>query len=329
MKKHNSKASIQTILYFLILALLVLLLLVSIYSGYILYNDFYGKPQNLSVILPPDSNDSNQHYGDVKQFNKNMKFNHNLISVKFFDCTLDEESRMSKAFEIITNETGIIPFKKTNENPDIEILCSEANKQTDNQDSDYFIAGEGGAKEIIQTNKYNVIVQGSVLLYDSQNKGLKCSNPTVELHELIHVFGFDHSPNPKSLMYPYLSSCDQKLDSSIVNELKKLYSESNLPDLYFDSFSQPVKKGRYINLNFTIKNSGTVDAENATFSILEDNQVVETHLLGTMRFGAGVSMKMENIKLKSSNPEKISIIIDNDNNLKELDRVNNIAEISF
>ena len=82
-------------------------------------------------------------------------------------------------------------------------------------------------------------------------------------------------------------------------------------------------------MNFTIKNSGTVDAENATFSILEDNQVVETHLLGTMRFGAGVSMKMENIKLKSSNPEKISIIIDNDNNLKELDRVNNIAEISF
>ncbi len=329
MKKHNSKASIQAVLYFLILLLLISLLGISAYAGYIVYNDIYGKPQNLSVILPPDSNDSNEYYGDVKQFNKNMKFNHNLILVKFFDCTLDEEARMGKAFEIITNETGIITFKKTNENPDIEILCSEASKQTDNQDSEYFIAGEGGAKEIIQTYKYNVIVLGSVLLYNSQDKGLKCTNPTIELHELIHVFGFDHSPNPKSLMYPYLSSCDQKLDSSIVSELKRLYSQPNLPDLYFDSFSQPIKKGRYIDLNFSIKNLGTIDAENATFSILENNQVIETHTLGTIRFGAGILMNMENIRLKSSNPEKISIIIDYENKLKELDKNNNIAEITF
>jgi hypothetical protein len=329
MKKNNSKGSIQEILYFLILLLLVLLLIVSAYAGYILYNDLYGKPQNLSVILTLDLNDSYQYSGEVKQFNKNMKFNHNLILVRFFDCTSDEESKMEKAFEIITNETGIITFKKTIGEADIDILCSEASKQTDNQDSDYFIAGEGGAKEIIQTNKYNVIVSGSVLLYTSQDKGLKCSTPTIELHELIHVFGFDHSTNPKSLMYPYLSSCNQKLDSSIVSELKRLYSEPNFPDLYFDSFSQPIKKGRYISLNFTIKNSGTIDAENATFSILEDNEVLETHMLGTIRFGAGILMKMENIRLKSSSPERISIIVDNENKLKELDKNNNIAEISF
>lgn len=331
MEENNTKEnrSLQGVLYFFILLLLFVLLAISAYAGFILYEKLYGEPENLSVVIPPNLNNSYQYSGEVRQFNKNMKFNHNTITVRFFDCSYEEESRMEKAFEIIKNETKVIDFQKTKEIPDIEILCSEASKQTDVQDSDYFIAGEGGAKEIIQTEKYNVILSGSVLLYNSPQGGLKCANPNIELHELIHVFGFDHSSNEKSLMYPYLTSCNQGLDLSIIDELKRLYSQENLPDLYFEEFSQPMKKSRYLNLNFTIKNSGTIDAKNATFSIIENNQLLETHTLGDIKFGAGILMKMENIRLKSSDPKTISIVIDYNNKIKELDKSNNIAEISI
>ncbi|MBS3079048.1 matrixin family metalloprotease [Candidatus Pacearchaeota archaeon] len=320
---------LQSILYFFILILLLVLLSVSIYAGYIIYRDLPREPENLNVVLNPEANDSTNYDSDVNQFNKNMKFNHNNISYRFFDCNYEQEIRVLNAFEILSNETGLITFVKSLGFPDIEILCSETSKQTQELGSEYFIAGEGGAKEIIQTIKYNIITSGSILLYDSPTGSLKCNSPEIELHELLHVFGFDHSSNKNSLMNPYLSSCKQKIDVSIINELKRLYAETNLPDLYFETFSQPIKKGRYLDLNFTIKNSGTVDAENASFSIIEEGKILETHSLADINFGAGVLMKMENIKLRSSDPKQISIIIDYNQNIPELDKENNIAEITF
>jgi hypothetical protein len=296
---------------------------------YTIYQDFSSNPENLNVILNSEANRTFVSSSPVKQFNRNMKFNHNNISYSFLDCTYDKQSRTKNAFDIISNETGIIYFTEVEKSADIKILCSQTKKPSENLDSEYFIAGEGGPGEIIQTKNFNVILNGSVLLYSSNEKTIKCSLPSIELHELLHVFGFDHSSNESSLMYPYLTSCKQVLDSSIIRDLKKLYSEQNLPDLYFDLFSSPVKKGRYLNINFTIKNSGTTDGKNVNFSIIEDGKKIETHELGDIRFGAGVIMKMENIKLKSSSPEKILIVIDYDNKIMELDKNNNIAEINF
>ena len=76
-------------------------------------------------------------------------------------------------------------------------------------------------------------------------KSKDCSYPNVELHELLHVLGFDHSENKKSIMYQLIESCDQILDQSIINQLKLLYAEENLPDLYFDKINV-IKKGRYL-----------------------------------------------------------------------------------
>ena len=89
-------------------------------------------------------------------------------------------------------------------------------------------------REIVQTGRYNVITNGTVLLYKETN-AQNCDWANVELHELIHVFGFGHSNNSNSLMYPYLENCNQKLDDSIIKELTRLYSEENLADLYFDN----------------------------------------------------------------------------------------------
>ena len=78
------------------------------------------------------------------------------------------------------------------------------------QDDDLFIAGEGGPTSITNTSLYNVILKGKILLY----KKSECEEPIVELHELLHVFGFDHSQDPNNIMFN-LSSCNQEISQDI------------------------------------------------------------------------------------------------------------------
>jgi len=306
----------------------VILIAYLVYVGYV-YN-VPGEPENLNVLITEQNPAilENQTLSEVRQFNTNMKFNHNAISYHIFsDCEEDKKSRMLEAFNYLSNEVGIISFYESLQNPDIEVSCSEKNKDSEVK-SEYFIAGEGGAKEIIQTGKYNVITNGTILLYKSMSNSIKCDTPNVEIHELIHVFGFDHSQSQASIMNPYLSSCNQRLDPSIVSELKRLYSLENLPDIYFENISA-VKKGKYLDFNLTVKNAGTINANKVILSILDDNELAETRDLGDIDYGAGILVRITNLKLVHLNPSQIQFIIDRDNKINELDKANNIAEVKF
>lgn len=287
-----------------------------------------NEPESLNATiqtLPQLRNSSSS----VKQFYPNMKFNHNNISYKIGeDCLNEKKSRVVSAFDQISSEVGVISFHSTAEAPDIQVLCSKDERYEPLEKTDFFIAGEGGAREIVQTMRYNVINNGIIFLYDNAHNSPECNWPNIEIHELMHVLGFNHSADSKSLMYPYLESCSQKLDSSIITELKRLYSENNLPDLYFENLSA-VKKGRYLDFNLTIRNSGDVDAENVSFSILDDGELVETKEVNNLRFGAGIVMEINNFKLLNIDSDKIDIIIDYKNTIKEIDKSNNIATIRF
>ena len=232
---------------------------------------------------------------------------------------------MINAFNELSSKVSTIDFYEVLTTPDIEILCSEYTKPTP---GDYFIAGEGGAREIIQTGRYNIITNGIILLHGNPHEFYKCDWPNIELHELIHVFGFDHSTDKNSLMYPYLSSCDQKLDASIINTLKDLYSEENLPDLYFKDINV-IKKGKYLDFNLTVKNSGAIDAKDVSFAVLDDEQLVKTFSLNDLIFGGGMIVGIQNLKLIHKNPKEIQFVIDKDNLIKEIDEENNIAKTSF
>jgi len=307
---------------FLILFVLIVLLV----SSYFLYLNFPGKPRNLTVIIEqPKLESSNLSY-EIKQFYPNMKFNHNSISYSIDTlCSQEKEERMIEAFNELSRRVEVISFYPVSVNPDIEVSCSEDVKHS--IEKDYFIAGEGGAKEIIQTGKYNVITNGIILLY-GKKKSVECNWPNIELHELLHVFGFEHSKDKKSLMYPYLESCEQEIDESIINDLKKLYSQKNLADLYFES-AEAVKKGRYLDFNISIKNSGVVDAKNVNITIVENGRDLDDFDLGKIPFGGGVNFYVNNLKLRSRNSKDILIIIDKRNLIKEFDKRNNIAELKL
>ena len=348
-KNNNRGSSFINLVW---IAVFVFLLGLFLFLGYYLYMNLPRDSEQLNAsfvqdnlnIIPSDTN-----FSEVNQFYPNIKFNHNNITYSLDpDCSTEKVDRMLKAFDEISTEVGVINFSQVDSNPDqgeinvspetsnptqttqgfadIEISCSGSGVSSMNKD--YFVAGEGGAKEVVLAGRYNVIKGGMILLYDDQKNSIKCDEPKVEIHELMHVLGFNHSTSEGSLMYPLLKSCNQRLDTSIINELKRLYSQDNLPDLYFENVSI-IKKGRYVDFNLTIKNSGDVDAPDVSYSIFDDNESVESHDIGNISYGAGIVVQMENLKLIRLNPSEISFVIDSNNSIDELDKKNNIATVKL
>jgi hypothetical protein len=309
---------------------LLIFFVILFFGFYFLYQNLPGEPVNLNPIVVKAPVLENQTYLEVKQFYPNMKFNHKQISYHIDSlCDDEKRGRMAEAFDELALNVGLIGFYEVSSAGDIEISCSGEEKPSAGE---YFIAGEGGAKEIIQTDRYNIINEGVVILHGNPHSFLECDWANVELHELVHVFGFDHSENPKSLMYRYLEDCNQRLDDSIINELKRLYSEENLADLYFDDVIA-VKKRRYIDFNLTVRNSGSINVERANFSVFDDGELIGSFDLedkeGEIKYGAGIIVSIENLKLKSSNPKEIKFVIDYENLIKEIDEENNVAAIKF
>ncbi|MDD5191631.1 MAG: CARDB domain-containing protein [Candidatus Nanoarchaeia archaeon] len=306
--------------------LFLLLIMILLIGGYFLYMNLPGKPQVLDVVTSSNQLEVSNLSYEVEQFYPNMKFNHNYISYSIgSDCSEEEKNNMIEAFNELQNKVGVISFSPKASEPDIEVSCSESIKNS--IEKEYFIAGEGGAKEIIQTGRYNVITQGVILLY-GEKKGVKCDWPNVELHELLHVFGFAHSSDKNSLMYPYLESCDQKLDESIINNIRELYSKENLADLYFEN-ATGVKKGRYFDFNVTVRNLGTLDAESVYLSVFDDNDKMGNFNLKDIAFGAGVTYSVQNLKLNSRSSSDIKLVIDSEDLIKEIDKNNNFVEFKF
>jgi hypothetical protein len=292
---------------------------------YLLYINLPGAPEIINPLFTHPPNLTNSTPGEVSQFYPNMKFNHNNISYRIDPlCPEDKKKRVIDAFEYLSKEVDTIVFYESL-NPDIEVSCSELKKDIE---GDYFIAGEGGAREIFDTGRYNIINKGIISLYENPHGSIECNWPNIEIHELIHVLGFGHSPNKNSVMYHLMESCNQRLDSSIITELKRLYSEENLPDLYFEQLNV-TKKGRYLDFNLTVRNSGSVTAKGVTLSILDEGKIVDTFNLDEVRYSRGIIFIVENFNLIHRDPSEIKFVIDQDNKIKELDEENNIAIVTF
>ncbi|OGJ20737.1 hypothetical protein A3K73_03775 [Candidatus Pacearchaeota archaeon RBG_13_36_9] len=313
----------NVVMYF-ILGILLLLLAFLLYLLY-QYAPSEYQLSNASISDAKFGTDNLSY--NVKQFYPNMKFNHNRISYSIEEaCDADKKAAMTEAFRLLHEQVAEIEFYPSAVEPNIEIMCTKKVEGTTGRN--FFVAGEGGAEQIIQTKRYNVITKGIVLLYGNPHGSLECNWPNVELHELMHVFGFEHSQDENSLMYPYLESCEQKLDEAIIKNLKEMYTQENLPDLYFESV-QALKHGRYLNFNATIKNSGVIEARNIMLAVFDDNEKGESFSLDNIDFGAGITFSVYNAKLNNRNSNTVRIVLDPDNHIKEIDEQNNIAILEF
>jgi len=271
------------------------------YLGYYVIINFYSTPSNFDVQYSNTDIGLEQGIMDssVEQFYPNMRFRTSRISYFFGnECVRDKMERMVQAFEYITNKTGIV-FYESNSG-DIEVRCGQEYKK-----DELFVAGEGGPTSVINASLFNVIGGGQILLLYSEPP---CENKfNVELHELIHVLGFGHSKNPKSVMYN-LTSCDQTVDVGIINKLISLYSAPSLPDLYFTGVYAS-KRGNYLNLNFTVRNQGLEDAQNVVVELTGDSKVIDKFDFEIIKLGEGRIFYVENLKVPlSTKSVKLRII---------------------
>lgn len=295
--------------------------------GFIAYNlyeqDFYlnQTAENLSIASYNSGTDYrvNENSAAV-QFESNMRFaKRDLGYFIDFSCDSNKIKRFQEALEIITEQTGIITFYPIEESKaDILVGCSEDSYE---QEKNVFISGEGGPTSYLNLSFYPMVIKGKVLLYNQDT----CDYPVTEIHELFHVFGFEHINDPKLIMYPYVD-CNQKINPDVITELIKLYSIESLPELYFENVSA-TKRGVYLDFHVQINNEGLIDSENTTMNIFADNKKIKTIEFDKIEVGVSQVYSIENLLLPSKNVNQIKFVVAS--NSEEYNPENNIIELSL
>jgi len=285
--------------------LLFVLILLIIFVSYEIYQNAPGELVNFKIVLPEDNASLENATETLEMFYPNMRFVSNDLSFGFAgECTPDKKERIYEAFEIISRETQILSFKESLTNPIIIIFCSEIEKETT---ENTYIAGEGGPEKVLNSTLYPLIGGGRVYLYGTKKES-KCEYPVVEIHELMHVFGFNHITNKSSILYPYLD-CEQKLDAEIISELIRLYSIEPKAELKIKN-ANVSKSGVYLNFNIEIENIGLIDANNNFLQIkTSDNSLIKDFELDDIEPGTTQTLKVQNLKLPSRNTNEVILEI--------------------
>lgn len=292
LNRMNKKAGILGVILILIFVILIVIF------GYLIYQNLPGENRQLSVVFNSKNNFNVTGPLTANQFIPNLRFNHNdLTYYSDGSCSLDKMQRMKEAFEIIQNKTKIISFRVGVADSDIFISCSD--KEVENS-KNVFIAGEGGPREYVNSTIYPIIIRGEILLYKSSD----CKSPVVELHELLHVFGFNHTSNEKDIMYPYIVGCNQVLSQEYIDDLISLYSIKPTSDLYFGDVNAS-EAGRYLNFNLSVINRGMIAEQNASVEVYVGSESLGRFYLDGIDLGAGKEFRVGNLKLPSRNPSLV------------------------
>ena len=237
-KKNNNEWSEVRFLFWVIVGILLIAFVISNSNT----EDGNNNSYNTKINYEPVKNEKYFYYYDslpiTYYFNNKYK------------CEGDRKERVLNALKIIEKETnGTISFIETQDNGDIEINCygeylgkkiiSEDGTVRFTQSTESTVAGEGGIESYVGDFK---IQQGFVYLYKRNINYKYCYNyPDVELHELLHAFGFGHIDDSNSIMNEE-GSCTNKqdnfIDEDIVECLKLTYSGNKnsfckfLPTIY-------------------------------------------------------------------------------------------------
>jgi hypothetical protein len=285
--------------------LLALILILLLFLGY------WFVPYNTTTFnLSSNSNFSlNNSENSSIQFYSNMRFPESSISYKIEDCPLKRTNDMQEAFTILEDET-LLTFYPVDYGQEITITCND----TSLVEEGLFVAGEGGPTNITVAGDFNIIESGKILLI----KDSTCSRPNIALHELLHVLGFNHSKNPKNIMYE-ISECDQTMGTDIINLIDKLYSVPNEPDLLFENASAYMN-GKYLNVNFSIRNNGLKYSGDAIVKILVNGKEVEKIEIPPIEIGYGRKVYMT-VWVRQINIQNVEFLIED--NFDELSKANN------
>jgi len=278
--------------------IIIILLLVS--SAFLFWTYYNQLPSEQRQFLVSSNEELNVNAtNQLSMFMENMRFDTNNISYSFAECNKKSQDKMKQAFQIVSNDTGNIYFYES-QSAKIIIYCSQ---QKGEQRNTTFVAGEGGPNKVILLDLYPLIVDGKIYLYKQENEE-NCEYPVVELHELMHVFGFDHINKTNEILYPYVN-CEQRITPDIINELKSLYAEKPKVDLTLQNLSA-IMHGKYLNFNVTILNRGLISTTNVSLKVSSAEKTIETIEIDDLSPGISQIITVKNILVKTNNQDNIT-----------------------
>jgi len=229
------------------------------------------------------------------------------------DCSSQKILEVNEAFGILSDET-VLNFQRTFSNGGIHINCFEnviRNSQT------HHLVGTGGPVSLINTSRYYVISSGSINLYGSEI----CEKPIYAIHEILHVLGFTHSTNKKSIMYGVLS-CDQIITDEILNEISSLYEGPILPDLEILDVNAS-KSGRYLELSVIVLNTGLASISDTSITLYGNDRNLINFDIGGFDIGVAKVINLDEIKV-SRKLSKFILVVDDEELIDEIDELNNL-----
>jgi len=263
---------------------------------------------------------SNFSIGDSElknmQFYPQMRYPNSKISYKIYDCSLQKQNDMQRAFEILENLT-MLEFYPVLEKEEISVFCEDKNRIEEG----LFIAGEGGPVNITKTSNFNVIRKGKILLI----KDFKCDIPNVALHELLHTLGFDHSSNKNNIMYE-TTKCGQTIGYQIPNLINKLYSVKSSSDLSFEEISA-LMHGKYLDANISIRNNGLKKTKNFKIVLYGNEKIIKEIEIEGLEIGYGKIINLENMWVPQLSINELTFKINYD--FEELSKGNNVAVLKI
>jgi len=147
---------------------------------------------------------------------KNPKWYTNNLTYTFQgNCTKTHIEKTGEAFAYLLNNTNTsLTFKEvySYECPDIKIDCLNI---TDLEETTIGLSTFSYYNE----SEYTIIVGSEINLTIGDQL---CPKPNLQLHEILHVFGFDHTGDGSDIMYKRYG-CMQTLKDGLKNDLAQIY----------------------------------------------------------------------------------------------------------
>jgi hypothetical protein len=152
-----------------------------------------------------------------------LHWTHMPLSYKIINCTDYQKNRIVKAFNQIQKETeNVVSFENVQINEDITVYCNKEERPTGYYD--YYTSGESYYQ--VYENYSNRIAHAEINFYGITETTYSsgCTiYPDIEIHEILHAFGFEHTNQSNHIMNPYHTYCPSKLNQDIIDRLITIY----------------------------------------------------------------------------------------------------------